>query len=268
MKEETFFDNNYDVYDQNLGEYDDLFVNFLQNNIISDLPTLLDVGDGSGGFSKLALETIPRMECTVLDHSITLFNRFNNDHINKIYGKLSYDAEIKEKYDFINIKNVLHHITSQSVKESKMFKDTLKILYNALNEDGFLLIHEIFYEGYLIHELPSHLIFYLLKLQNSLKVKLPSKHFLFGLNVFFYTSATETSIIDMANMVNEFTSNTEEMFFVPRRDWDVKTRLISSIEKAKDILDYKPRFTFKKGLESSLQWFSDNWENIEISSEL
>jgi len=81
-------------------------------------------------------------------------------------------------------------------------------------------------------------------------------------------SATETRVIDMANMVNELTGNTEEIAFVPRRDWDVKTRLVSSIEKAKNILDYKPRFTFQKGLKSTFQWFSDNWENIEISSEL
>lgn len=80
-------------------------------------------------------------------------------------------------------------------------------------------------------------------------------------------SATETRVIDMANMVNELTGNTEEIAFVPRRDWDVKTRLVSSIEKAKNILDYKPRFTFQKGLKSTFRWFSDNWENIERNAE-
>jgi nucleoside-diphosphate-sugar epimerase len=46
-------------------------------------------------------------------------------------------------------------------------------------------------------------------------------------------SATETRVIDMANMVNELTGNTEGIAYAARRDWDAKTRLLSSIEKPK-----------------------------------
>jgi UDP-glucose 4-epimerase len=46
-----------------------------------------------------------------------------------------------------------------------------------------------------------------------------------------------------------------------------KNKLLSSIEKAKDILGYKPSVSFDDGLERTFNWFSDNWENIENSAE-
>lgn len=50
-----------------------------------------------------------------------------------------------------------------------------------------MLITEVYYEGYLIPKLPSYLIFYLLKLQNKLNIKIPYKDFILGLDVYFYT---------------------------------------------------------------------------------
>jgi nucleoside-diphosphate-sugar epimerase len=52
-----------------------------------------------------------------------------------------------------------------------------------------------------------------------------------------------------------------------RRNWDAKTQLLSSIEKAQKILGYQPTVTFKDGLKRTYQWFEDNWENIEKSAE-
>ena len=81
-------------------------------------------------------------------------------------------------------------------------------------------------------------------------------------------SGKEHRVIDMANMVNALTGQTLRKFnhqtfkkgliqkrcaeagikYVERRDWDVKTRLLSSIEKAKRLLDYKPQMEFEDGL--------------------
>ncbi len=80
-------------------------------------------------------------------------------------------------------------------------------------------------------------------------------------------SGQETRVIDMANMVNELTGNTEGIAYAARRDWDAKTRLLSSIEKAKKILDYKPKTTFKDGLKKTHSWFVENWENIDKTAE-
>jgi nucleoside-diphosphate-sugar epimerase len=80
-------------------------------------------------------------------------------------------------------------------------------------------------------------------------------------------SGEETRAIDMANMVNNLTGNTEGIAYVSRRDWDVKTRLVSSIEKAKEILNYRPQTKFKDGLKKTHTWFEAEWDNIEISAE-
>ena len=80
-------------------------------------------------------------------------------------------------------------------------------------------------------------------------------------------SATETRVIDMANMVNELTGNTEGIVYAARRDWDAKTRLLSSIEKARKILGYNPKTTFKDSLKKTHTWFVENWDDIEQSAE-
>ena len=53
-------------------------------------------------------------------------------------------------------------------------------------------------------------------------------------------SGQDHRVIDMANRVNELSGNEAGIEFKERRNWDAKTKLLSSIEKAKDILGYKP----------------------------
>ena len=55
--------------------------------------------------------------------------------------------------------------------------------------------------------------------------------------------------------------------YVERRGWDVKTRLLSSIEKAKKLLDCKPQMEFEDGLKKVHEWFVENWENIDKNAE-
>ena len=71
----------------------------------------------------------------------------------------------------------------------------------------------------------------------------------------------------MANMVNALTDNEAGIKYVERRDWDVKTRLLSSIEKAKKLLDYEPQMEFEAGLKKVHGWFVDNWEDIDKNAE-
>ena len=80
-------------------------------------------------------------------------------------------------------------------------------------------------------------------------------------------SGEEHRVIDLANMVNELTDNKAGIRHVERRDWDVKKRLLSSIEKAKKLLKYEPQIEFEEGLKKVHEWFVDNWKNIEKSAE-
>ena len=74
-------------------------------------------------------------------------------------------------------------------------------------------------------------------------------------------------VVDMAKQVNELTGNMSGIKFVERRNWDVKKQLLSSIEKAKNILDYSPKVSFEKGLENTHSWFLENWDSIKKSAE-
>ena len=80
-------------------------------------------------------------------------------------------------------------------------------------------------------------------------------------------SGQDHKVIDMANRVNELTGNPNGIAFAPRRNWDAKTKLLSSIDKAKDILNYKPTVSFDDGLIKVNDWFNENWELIQESAE-
>lgn len=80
-------------------------------------------------------------------------------------------------------------------------------------------------------------------------------------------SGQDHRVIDMANRVNELSRNEAGIEFKERRNWDAKTKLLSSIEKAKDILGYKPTVSFDDGLVKVHDWFETNWDNIQESAE-
>ena len=80
-------------------------------------------------------------------------------------------------------------------------------------------------------------------------------------------SGNDYKVMDMANTVNELTGNEKGIKYVPRRNWDAKTKLLSSIGKAEDLLNYKPKIAFKDGLKMTHNWFMKNWIDIERSVE-
>ena len=80
-------------------------------------------------------------------------------------------------------------------------------------------------------------------------------------------AAREIKIIDLANWINELTRNEAGIVFRGRRSWDKKSRLLSSIEKARRVLQYKPKIDFKRGLDYTQIWFVDKWDKIVDSVE-
>ena len=77
----------------------------------------------------------------------------------------------------------------------------------------------------------------------------------------------EQRVIDMANAVNKLAGNDAGIKYTQRRDWDVKTRLLSCITKAEKALGYIPQMKFEDGLKEVHRWFVENWEDIEKSAE-
>ena len=80
-------------------------------------------------------------------------------------------------------------------------------------------------------------------------------------------TAREIKIIDLARWVNDLTDNPRGVVYWEKRIWDKKNRLLSSIDKAKETLSYQPKTEFRKGLELTHKWFSENWDKIKVSAE-
>ena len=83
---------------------------------------------------------------------------------------------------------------------------------------------------------------------------------------FNLASGVETRIVDLAHMVNAATGNSAGVRFVSRRKWDTKPRLLASIDRAHELIGYQPQTSFEEGLDKAVQWFQENWENIETSA--
>ncbi|MBU1749147.1 MAG: SDR family NAD(P)-dependent oxidoreductase [Chloroflexi bacterium] len=83
---------------------------------------------------------------------------------------------------------------------------------------------------------------------------------------FNLASGRETRIIDLAHMVNEATGNQAGIRFAQRRQWDTKSRLLASIDKARELVGYEPATSFEQGLGRTIQWFHDNWDRITAAA--
>lgn len=80
-------------------------------------------------------------------------------------------------------------------------------------------------------------------------------------------SGKEIDILELANMINEVTGNKAPLRFTERRKWDTKSRLLASIDRARELIGYNPKMDFDEGLQLTIQWFRANWEKIEASAE-
>ena len=83
---------------------------------------------------------------------------------------------------------------------------------------------------------------------------------------FNLASGRETRIIDLAGIVNNAVGNKGWIKFVQRRKWDTKSRLLASTGRAKKLIEYEPKIEFQEGLMNTIQWFKNNWGNIEQSA--
>ena len=75
-------------------------------------------------------------------------------------------------------------------------------------------------------------------------------------------SGVETKIIDLARVINEATGNTAGVQYVAKRQWDTKTRRVASIDRARELIGYKPKTQLRHGVPQTVAWFRENWDRI------
>ncbi len=73
-------------------------------------------------------------------------------------------------------------------------------------------------------------------------------------------------IPEIGNMINKTVKNKAGVKFSQKRKWDTKSRLLASVDKARELIGYEPKVEFKEGLFKTIKWFKDNWKNIEKSA--
>jgi UDP-glucose 4-epimerase len=83
---------------------------------------------------------------------------------------------------------------------------------------------------------------------------------------FNLASAVETRVIDLANMINRSIGNPAGIRFVNRRKWDTKSRLLACVDRADELIGYRPSIPFETGLNNTIRWFQENWERIETAA--
>lgn len=71
----------------------------------------------------------------------------------------------------------------------------------------------------------------------------------------------ETKIIDLANMINKITGNTEAIEYIPRREWDNILSRRPDISKARRLLGFKPKTPLSKGLIHTTRWVKGQMES-------
>jgi UDP-N-acetylglucosamine 4-epimerase len=74
-----------------------------------------------------------------------------------------------------------------------------------------------------------------------------------------------TTLNQMVNYLKEYLSKYDEkiadikIIYGPNRDGDIPHSL-ASIEKAKQLLNYNPKYSFTEGLQEAVKWY---WENLK-----
>jgi UDP-glucose 4-epimerase len=83
--------------------------------------------------------------------------------------------------------------------------------------------------------------------------------------VYNLASGVETSIKQLATIINELTGNPAAIEWRPRRTWDHSGKRFGSTEKAKRELGFVAQVALRDGLKQTVDWTRSNLEWIEAS---
>ena len=76
-------------------------------------------------------------------------------------------------------------------------------------------------------------------------------------------SGVETTIADLAYMINQSTGNLTAVDLKPARDWDRSGKRFGSTEKSRDKLQFEAVVTIQEGIQRTVEWTMANKERIQ-----
>jgi UDP-glucose 4-epimerase len=83
--------------------------------------------------------------------------------------------------------------------------------------------------------------------------------------VYNLATGRETSILELATIINEYTANTAPLDLRPARDWDRSGKRFASTEKAARELGFTAQVDIREGLHRTVEWTKANQELIKRS---
>ncbi len=83
--------------------------------------------------------------------------------------------------------------------------------------------------------------------------------------VYNLATGRETSILELATLINEFTGNKTPLDLRPARDWDRSGKRFASTEKAERELSFTAQITVREGVRRTVEWTRANQGLIERS---
>jgi nucleoside-diphosphate-sugar epimerase len=81
--------------------------------------------------------------------------------------------------------------------------------------------------------------------------------------VYNLASGVETSILELAELINDLTDNPTPVALAPARDWDHSGQRYGSPAKARDALGFQATTTLRDGLNRTISWTRENLDWIE-----
>lgn len=83
--------------------------------------------------------------------------------------------------------------------------------------------------------------------------------------VYNLATGRETSILELATIINEYTGNTTPLDLRPARDWDRSGKRFASTEKAERELGFRAQVDVREGIRRTVDWTKANQEFIRRS---
>ena len=81
--------------------------------------------------------------------------------------------------------------------------------------------------------------------------------------VYNLASGVETTIKDLAELINKLTDNSSPVKYLPGRDWDRSGRRVGCTEKSRAQLGFQAKTTLHDGLKKTLKWTKTHLDFIE-----
>lgn len=82
--------------------------------------------------------------------------------------------------------------------------------------------------------------------------------------VYNLATGKETTILELATIINEFTGNTTPLDLRPARDWDRSGKRFASTDKAARVLAFSAQMNIRQGLRHTVEWTRANRELIAM----